>query len=57
MYARALSEVYGMHIIGLRYYNIFGKRQDPSSAYAAVIPLFVSGLLKGEQVAIFGDGE
>ncbi len=57
MYARAFSEVYGMSIIGLRYYNVFGKRQDPSSAYAAVIPLFVSGLLKGEQVTIFGDGE
>ncbi len=57
MYARAFSEVYGMSIIGLRYYNVFGKRQDPSSAYAAVIPLFVSGLLKREQVTIFGDGE
>ena len=57
MYARAFSEVYGMSIIGLRYYNVFGKHQDPSSAYAAVIPLFVSGLLKGEQVTIFDDGE
>ena len=57
MYARAFSEAYGMSIIGLRYYNVFGKRQNPSSAYAAVIPLFVSGLLKGEQVTIFGDGE
>ncbi len=57
MYARAFSEVYGLSIIGLRYYNVFGKRQDPSSAYAAVIPIFVAGLLRGEQVTIFGDGE
>lgn len=57
MYARAFSEVYGISIISLRYYNVFGKRQDPFSPYAAVIPIFVSALLKGKQPMIFGDGE
>ena len=57
MYARAFSEVYGISIISLRYYNVFGKHQDPSSLYAAVIPIFISGILKGEKVTIFGDGE
>jgi len=57
MFARAFSEVYGMSIISLRYYNVFGKRQDPFSLYAAVIPIFVSKLLKGERPVIYGDGE
>ena len=57
MYAQAFSKVYGLSIIGLRYYNVFGKRQDPASPYAAVIPLFVSRLIAGERVTIFGDGE
>lgn len=57
MYARTFSVVYDISIIGLRYYNVFGKYQDPSSPYSAVIPLFVSGLLKGKQVTILGDGE
>jgi len=56
MFARAFCEVYGMKIIGLRYFNVFGRRQDPSSAYAAVIPLFISGLLGERKVSIFGDG-
>ena len=56
MYARALSEVCGISIISLRYYNVFGKRQDPFSPYAAVIPLFVSKLLRNERPVIFGDG-
>lgn len=56
-YTRSFGEDYGMSVIGLRYFNVFGKNQDPSSPYAAVIPLFVSGLLKGEQITIFGDGE
>jgi len=56
MYARALSEVCEISIISLRYYNVFGKRQDPFSPYAAVIPLFVSKLLKNERPVIFGDG-
>jgi nucleoside-diphosphate-sugar epimerase len=57
MYARAFSEVYSMSIISLRYYNVFGKRQDPASQYAAAIPIFISRVLKGEPVTIYGDGE
>lgn len=57
MYAHAYSEVFDLPIITLRYYNVFGKRQDPDSPYAAVIPIFISRLLKGEQPVIFGDGE
>jgi len=57
MFACAFSEVYDMSIISLRYYNVFGKRQDPFSLYAAVIPIFVSKLLRGERPVIYGDGE
>jgi len=57
IYAQTFSKAYGMSIIGLRYYNVFGKYQDLFSPYAAVIPIFVSGILKGEPVTIFGDGE
>lgn len=57
MFASAFSEVYGLPIVSLRYYNVFGRRQDPFSAYAAVIPLFVSRLLRGERPVIFGNGE
>jgi nucleoside-diphosphate-sugar epimerase len=56
MFASAFSEVYDISIIGLRYYNVFGKRQDPASAYAAVIPLFITHLLRGKRPVIFGDG-
>jgi len=56
MWASAFSEVYDIPIISLRYYNVFGKRQDPSSLYAAVIPIFTSKLLKGERPVIYGDG-
>jgi len=56
MLASAFSEVYGLSVISLRYFNVFGKRQDPSSAYAAVIPLFVSKLLRGQRPVIYGDG-
>lgn len=45
-----------MHIVGLRYFNVFGRRQDPGSAYAAVIPLFITRLLSGRPVTIYGDG-
>jgi UDP-N-acetylglucosamine 4-epimerase len=48
---------YGLQAIGLRYYNVFGPRQDPSGAYAAVIPRWISSLLRGERCRIFGDGE
>lgn len=56
MLARAYSEVYDISIVSLRYYNVFGRRQDPFSYYAAVIPIFVAKLLKGERPVIFGDG-
>jgi nucleoside-diphosphate-sugar epimerase len=56
-YAAAFTHVYGLETVCLRYFNVFGPRQDPTSQYAAVIPLFVSALLKGERPTIFGDGE
>lgn len=57
MLASAFSEVYGLPVISLRYFNVFGKHQDPFSAYAAVIPLFISKLIRGERPVIYGDGE
>lgn len=57
LYADTFSKLYGMKIIGLRYFNVFGPRQDPDGPYAAVIPLFVSGIIKQTPVYINGDGE
>jgi UDP-N-acetylglucosamine 4-epimerase len=57
LYADVFSKSYGFHTIGLRYFNVFGPRQNPNGAYAAVIPKWVSSLLKGETVFINGDGE
>jgi UDP-N-acetylglucosamine 4-epimerase len=57
LYADVFSKCYGFHTIGLRYFNVFGPRQNPSGAYAAVIPKLVSCLLNGETVFINGDGE
>jgi UDP-N-acetylglucosamine/UDP-N-acetylgalactosamine 4-epimerase len=57
LYALAFSKCYPIQIIGLRYFNVFGKRQDPNSAYAAVIPKWVGQLLQGERPVINGDGE
>ena len=57
MLASAFSEVYGIPIICLRYFNVFGKRQDPASAYAAAIPRFVTLLINGQAPIIFGDGK
>lgn len=57
MYAKVFFQVYGLHTVGLRYFNVFGPRQDAASGYAAVIPKFVKALLKGEAPVIFGDGE
>lgn len=57
LYADVFSKCYNFHTIGLRYFNVFGPRQDPNGAYAAVIPKWVSSLLKGEAVFINGDGE
>jgi len=57
LYADVFSNAYGLETIGLRYFNVFGPRQDPNGAYAAVIPKWFSGLIKGERVFINGDGE
>jgi UDP-N-acetylglucosamine 4-epimerase len=57
MYAGVFQRSYNMEVIGLRYFNVFGRRQDPNGAYAAVIPRWVSSLLRGEPCRIFGDGE
>jgi len=56
MYAKVFSEIYGIELIGLRYFNVYGKRQDPFSTYAAVIPKFISAFLKHESPVINGDG-
>lgn len=56
LYADVFGKTYGMEIIGLRYFNIFGPRQDPNGAYAAVIPLFIDAVLKGKSPRINGDG-
>jgi UDP-N-acetylglucosamine/UDP-N-acetylgalactosamine 4-epimerase len=57
LYAQVFRRCYGMETIGLRYFNVFGPRQDPFSQYAAVIPLFVSALLRDNAPTINGDGE
>ena len=57
LYADVFSKTYNMECIGLRYFNVFGKRQDPNGAYAAVIPLFVKQLMKHKSPVINGDGE
>lgn len=55
-YAGLFHRVYGLEAVSLRYFNIFGPRQDPESEYAAVVPRFVTALLKGERPVIYGDG-
>lgn len=57
LYADVFSRTYGMECIGLRYFNVFGRKQDPNGAYAAVIPLFVKKLMRHESPVINGDGE
>ena len=57
LYADVFSKTYGMECIGLRYFNVFGRRQDPNGAYAAVIPLFVKQLMKHEPPTINGKGD
>jgi UDP-N-acetylglucosamine/UDP-N-acetyl-alpha-D-glucosaminouronate 4-epimerase len=56
-YAVAFQMSYGLQSVGLRYFNVFGRRQDPAGAYAAVIPRWIASLLRGERCRIFGDGE
>lgn len=57
LYAEVFAKTYSFKSIGLRYFNVFGKRQDPNGAYAAVIPKWISGMVRGETIIINGDGE
>ena len=57
LYADVFARAYGFKTIGLRYFNVFGKRQDPDGAYAAVIPKWIAAMLGGEAVSVNGDGE
>jgi nucleoside-diphosphate-sugar epimerase len=57
MYCQVFSQIYNVSTAVLRYFNIFGPRQDPFSQYAAVIPIFIAKMLRGEKPTIFGDGE
>jgi len=57
LYADVFARCYGIETIGLRYFNVFGPRQDPHGPYAAVIPRWISAMLAGETVEIYGDGE
>lgn len=56
-YARTFSEIYEVDLVGLRYFNVFGPRQNPDSPYAAVVPIFITRMLAGESPPVFGDGE
>ena len=55
-YCQAFTEVYGLETVCLRYFNVFGPRQDETSQYSAVIPLFIAAMLRGQQPTIYGDG-
>lgn len=57
LYADVFAKTYGFKTIGLRYFNVFGKRQDPNGAYAAVIPKWAAAMIKNEEIFINGDGE
>ena len=57
LYAEVFGKTYGLQSIGLRYFNVFGSRQDPNGAYAAVIPKWISSMIKSEPIYINGDGE
>jgi UDP-N-acetylglucosamine 4-epimerase len=57
LYANVFANVYGLNLLGFRYFNIFGPRQNPDGDYAAVIPLFIKGILKETPIYINGDGE
>lgn len=57
LYAEVFARTYGFKAIGLRYFNVFGKRQDPNGAYAAVIPKWTAAMIAGDDVFINGDGE
>lgn len=55
-YARVYHQLFGMEVIGMRYFNVFGKNQDPDGQYAAAIPRFIKAILNGQSPVIFGDG-
>lgn len=57
IYGKIFYDLYGLETVGLRYFNVFGPRQDPKSAYAAVVPRFISALLNRVSPVVFGDGE
>lgn len=57
LYCNIYSEIYGLPTISLRYFNVFGPKQDPKSQYAAVIPIFIDKILKDERPVIYGDGK
>jgi UDP-N-acetylglucosamine/UDP-N-acetylgalactosamine 4-epimerase len=56
LYAQVFHDVYGQQLIGLRYFNVFGRRQDPDGPYAAVIPRWIAAMIEGKPCVIFGDG-
>ena len=56
-YCGIYADIFGLPTVSLRYFNVFGPRQDPNSQYSAVIPIFVNALMRGERATIFGDGE
>lgn len=56
IYCRLFNELYGLSTVSLRYFNVFGPRQDPTSQYAAVVPLFISKAMSGEDLVVYGDG-
>jgi UDP-glucose 4-epimerase len=56
-YCKVFQEVYGLKTVSLRYFNVFGQRQDPTSEYAAVIPKFITSILNNKPPTIYGDGE
>jgi UDP-glucose 4-epimerase len=57
LYCQAFTATYGLETVTIRYFNVFGPRQDPNSQYAAVIPKFITQMLAGERPTIFGDGK
>lgn len=57
LYADVFARCYGLQTVGLRYFNVFGPRQDPAGAYAAVIPRWIAGMMRNDVIEIYGDGE
>ena len=57
LYGQVFAEAYGLETVSLRYFNVFGPRQDPTSQYAAAVPLFITKILAGEAPTVYGDGE